>query len=69
MTVLSRRFLYAAESNHMYVSLLLEVLNNMVQYQYDGNAHLVYAIVRRKDAFVKLANLTLPLAIKGALFT
>jgi hypothetical protein len=25
------RFLYAAESNHMYVSLLLELLNNMVQ--------------------------------------
>lgn len=35
------------------------------QYQYDGNAHLVYAILRRKDVFVKLANLTLPLAIKG----
>lgn len=41
----------------------------MVQYQYDGNAHLVYAILRRKDVFVKLANLTLPLAIKGNLLS
>ena len=38
----SPRFLYAAEGNHVYVSLLLETFNNMVQYQYAGNPHLVY---------------------------
>ena len=32
------RFLYAAESNHTYVSLLLEIFNNVVQYQCVGRA-------------------------------
>lgn len=33
------RFLYAAEGNHAYVSLLLETFNNIVQYQYEGERH------------------------------
>lgn len=36
----------------MYVSLLLEMFSNIIQYQYGGNAHLIYAIVRRKEASV-----------------
>ncbi|CAN0577708.1 unnamed protein product, partial [Ectocarpus sp. 12 AP-2014] len=39
--------LYASEANQTYVSLLLEMFSNIIQYQYVGNAHLVYAIVRR----------------------
>jgi hypothetical protein len=30
------------------LALLLEVFNNVIQYQYHGNTHLVYAIIRRK---------------------
>jgi hypothetical protein len=41
------------------LALLLEVFNNILQYQYHGNAHLVYAIVRRKDSFGQLASMTL----------
>ena len=33
-----------------------------VQYQYAGNPHLVYAVVRRRQCFEKLASLTLPQA-------
>ncbi len=62
----SSRFLYAAEGNHVYVSLLLETFNNIVQYQYEGNGNLMYAIIRRKELFEGLANLTLPTAIKNA---
>ena len=62
----SPRFLYAAEGNHVYVGMLLETLNNIVQYQYEGNGHVVYSIIRRKEVFEALANLTLPSAIKGA---
>lgn len=62
----SPRFLYAAEGNHVYVGMLLETLNNIVQYQYEGNGHVVYSIIRRKEIFEGLANLTLPSAIKGA---
>ncbi|CAN0045672.1 unnamed protein product, partial [Phaeothamnion confervicola] len=62
----SPRVLYAAEANHVYVSLLLEIFNNLVQYQYSGNQHLVYAIVRRKEAFDRLNSLDLSHAIQGA---
>ena len=44
--------------------MLLTTMNNMVQYQYEGNVHLVYAILRRKEVFYKLARLTLPRAIR-----
>jgi len=62
----SPRFLYANEGNHVYVAMLLETLNNIVQYQYEGNVNIVYAIVRRKEIFESLAALTLPAAISGA---
>lgn len=31
------------------MTLILEMFSNIIQYQYAGNAHLVYAIVRRKE--------------------
>ena len=56
-------FLYGLPSNYVYVVMLLETFNNIVQYQYEGNANLVYAILRRKVLFDSLANLTLDKAI------
>jgi hypothetical protein len=53
----SPKFLYAAESNHMYVSMLLESLNNIIQYQFDGNYNLVYTIIRKRNIFFNLLNL------------
>ena len=55
----SPKFLYSSKNAHKQLSLLLEVFNNMIQYQYTGNQHLVYALIRRKDAFGRLANLSL----------
>ena len=55
----SPKFLYSGESAHRHLALLLEVFNNVIQYQYHGNTHLVYAILRRKDSFGRLASLTL----------
>jgi len=55
----SPKFLYSGEYAYRHLALLLEVFNNIIQYQYHGNAHLVYAIVRRKDAFGQLASLNL----------
>ena len=55
----SPKFLYSGEYAHRHLALLLEVFNNILQYQYHGNAHLVYAIVRRKDSFGSAASLTL----------
>ncbi|KAJ8611150.1 hypothetical protein CTAYLR_003576 [Chrysophaeum taylorii] len=62
----SPRFLYQAETNHVYVALLLEIFNNIIQYQYSGNPHLVYAIVRRKVVVDQLEQLTLPTAIANS---
>lgn len=59
----SPKFFYAAEGNYIYVALLLETFNNLVQYQYEGNGNLIYAIVRRRDVFETLANLNLSAAL------
>jgi len=59
----SPKFLYSGESAHRHLALLLEVFNNVIQYQYNGNQHLVYAIIRRKDSFGRLVSLTLAKAI------
>lgn len=32
----SPKFLYASPKNHQYISLLLEIFNNLIQYQYEG---------------------------------
>lgn len=59
----SPKFLYSSEKAYKHLALLLEIFNNIIQYQYNGNQHLVYAIVRRKDSFGRLVSLTLPKAI------
>ena len=43
----------------MYVAMILEMFNNIVQYQYEGNGNLIYALIRRRELFDGLANLTL----------
>lgn len=60
----SPKFLYSGEKAYKHLALLLEIFNNIIQYQYNGNQHLVYAIVRRKDVFGRLASLTLPKAVQ-----
>lgn len=55
----SPKFLYSGEHAHRHLALLLEVFNNIIQYQFTGNQHLIYALIRRKDSFGRLASLTL----------
>ncbi len=43
-------FMASAPHNHHLVFFLLEAFNNLVQYQFDGNANLVYAIIRKRFA-------------------
>lgn len=59
----SPKFIYSGENAYRHLALLLEVFNNVVQYQFNGNHHLVYAIIRRKDSFGRLAALTLSKAV------
>ncbi|XP_061561530.1 protein HID1-like isoform X4 [Phycodurus eques] len=50
-------FLFSAPRNHQLVFFLLEVFNNIIQYQFDGNSNLVYSLIRRRNLFQRLANL------------
>ncbi|XP_006823997.1 protein HID1-like [Saccoglossus kowalevskii] len=50
-------FLFSNPTNHHLVFFLLEVFNNIIQYQFDGNANLVYTIIRKRTVFHQLANL------------
>uniref|UniRef100_A0A8C5C006 HID1 domain containing n=1 Tax=Gadus morhua TaxID=8049 RepID=A0A8C5C006_GADMO len=50
-------FLFSASQNHHLVFFLLEAFNNIIQYQFDGNCNLVYAIIRKRNLFHQLANL------------
>ncbi|KAJ3608533.1 hypothetical protein NHX12_025580 [Muraenolepis orangiensis] len=50
-------YLFSSAQNHHLVFFLLEVFNNIIQYQFDGNFNLVYAIIRKRSIFHQLANL------------
>uniref|UniRef100_A0A1I8GD64 HID1 protein n=1 Tax=Macrostomum lignano TaxID=282301 RepID=A0A1I8GD64_9PLAT len=41
-------FLFSTPGNHHLVFFLLEVFNNIIQYQFDGNSSLVYCIIRKR---------------------
>jgi hypothetical protein len=51
------KILFASEHSRRFVHLLLEMFNNLVQYQYEGNARLVYSILRAQNEFSKLAHI------------
>ena len=61
----STRFLMSGENNHQFTFFLLDIFNNLIQYQYGGNSHLVYAMVRRKQKFDRLVEITLPPSAKA----
>ena len=46
--------------------MLLELLNNIIQYQYKGNAQMIYSIIRRKEILDSISELTLPAALRDA---
>lgn len=53
------RYIFATENHHRYLTFLLEIFNNLVQYQYEGNNKLVYSILRHAETFQKLHALQL----------
>ncbi|KAG9288895.1 hypothetical protein G9A89_019517 [Geosiphon pyriformis] len=52
-------FLLSEEGNHRLVGFILEAFNNIVQYQFSDNPHVIYAIVRTHKKFEELAEFTL----------
>eukprot|EP01090_Pellita_catalonica_P004373 TRINITY_DN141_c0_g1_i1.p1 TRINITY_DN141_c0_g1~~TRINITY_DN141_c0_g1_i1.p1 ORF type:complete len:662 (+),score=125.54 TRINITY_DN141_c0_g1_i1:377-2362(+) len=49
------RFIFAKERNYRYVIFLLEMFNNLIQYQYEGNYNLMYSLIRNQKDFSALA--------------
>ncbi|CEG48448.1 protein hid1 isoform x2 [Plasmopara halstedii] len=54
------RYLFDNEANHHLVFFLLEAFDNIIQYQYEGNQQVVYAMVQNKNVFYQLNDLQLP---------
>jgi len=52
--------LFDNKLNFQLVIFLLEAVNNMIQYQYEGNGSLIYAILQAQHIFWDLENLPLP---------
>nr|XP_057923342.1 protein HID1b isoform X2 [Doryrhamphus excisus] len=52
----SPQFLFTAVHNHQLVFFLLEIFNNIIQYQFDGNSNLVYTLIWKRNVFHHLAN-------------
>eukprot|EP00002_Diphylleia_rotans_P037130 TRINITY_DN8269_c0_g1_i5.p1 TRINITY_DN8269_c0_g1~~TRINITY_DN8269_c0_g1_i5.p1 ORF type:complete len:189 (-),score=30.47 TRINITY_DN8269_c0_g1_i5:740-1306(-) len=55
----SPKFIYADKHNYRHVFYLVEAFNNIIQYQGDGNANLIYAIICRHKIFKELASVPL----------
>jgi hypothetical protein len=54
------RYLFDNEANHHLVFFLLETFDNIIQYQYEGNQQVVYAMIQNKNVFQQLNELQLP---------
>lgn len=52
----SKKFIYKEAGNYQYLYQILEIINNRMQYQYDGSLHLIYKIISKKDLIEKLIN-------------
>lgn len=50
--------LFTEPNYHPMVVFLLEIFNNLIQYQFDGNANLVSIILNKRNLFIDLANLS-----------
>jgi len=53
-------WLFSAPYHYHDIFFLLDMFNNLIQYQYEGNQRLVYSILRQKDFFNNLENMQFP---------
>uniref|UniRef100_A0AAF5DNA0 HID1 domain-containing protein n=1 Tax=Strongyloides stercoralis TaxID=6248 RepID=A0AAF5DNA0_STRER len=51
-------FLFSSPNNYTLVFLLLDVFNNIIQYQFDGNSNLIYTLIRKRQVFYEFANIS-----------
>ncbi|CAJ1361480.1 unnamed protein product [Effrenium voratum] len=52
-------YIFRTAFTHHSLVFLVEMLNNLVQYQYEGNVMMVYAILRQSQVFQKIGTLSI----------
>ncbi|KAF7639648.1 hypothetical protein Mgra_00000973 [Meloidogyne graminicola] len=50
-------FMFSSPTNHHLIFFILEMFNNIIQYQFDGNSNLIYTIIRKRQVFYQLSNI------------
>lgn len=55
--ILMPNFLMCSADNYKFLVYLLEVFNNVIQYQFSTNCNLVYAMLKRENIFRKIETL------------
>jgi len=53
-------YVFRSAFTHHGLVFLVEVINNIIQYQFEGNSMLMYSVLRQKEVFERLAELKLP---------
>lgn len=53
------KLINSSDGSYLYIHLLVESLNNIVQYQYKDNSNLIYSIVRRKEVIEVINQLNI----------
>jgi hypothetical protein len=51
------------DNREAYAFYLLDVFNNVVQYQFDGNPHVIYELIRHKSEIEALRDMTFENAV------
>lgn len=65
-TFASPRYLLRAEAHMGYLSQMVHILNNLLQYQYAGSAHVVYGLVREHEVFQAIPHIQLPIVTQAS---
>eukprot|EP00397_Hematodinium_sp_SG-2012_P007793 GEMP01007843.1.p1 GENE.GEMP01007843.1~~GEMP01007843.1.p1 ORF type:complete len:798 (-),score=139.11 GEMP01007843.1:1162-3555(-) len=60
-------YLFRSPHHHQGFFFLLDFLNNVIQYQFEGNAMLVYSCLRQKEVFLAVDRLTFEDGMKRSL--
>merc|ERR1740121_416568 len=53
-------YIFRSAFTHHGLIFLIEMLNNIIQYQFEGNSMMVYSVLRQKEVFQALRDLELP---------
>jgi High-temperature-induced dauer-formation protein len=54
----TKAWLFESEKNHYFLFYILEAINNIIQYQWQGSSYLVLSLIRKKDVLIKIFRIS-----------